>query len=130
LLVDYDAAGRVTQLMLGSGENAVQTQYTYSPWNTSVQGGKLQQIYTTRGAQVLQNFQYSYDSNSNISSILDYVMGNLQTQSFQYDALDRLTSARASGGTQGDYSEGFSYDATTGSPAGHAGGRRFITWRG
>jgi hypothetical protein len=49
---------RVTLHMLGSGTNAVQTQYTYSPWNTSVQGGKLQQIYTTRGAQVLQHFQY------------------------------------------------------------------------
>jgi hypothetical protein len=77
-------------------------------------GGKLQQIYTSLGAQVLQNFQYSYDSNSNIESILDFVVGNPQTQSFTYDALDRLTSASAANGTQGNYSETYSYDATTG----------------
>jgi hypothetical protein len=46
---DYDAARRVTQRVLGSGDNAVQTHYTCSPWNTCVQSGKLQQIYTTRG---------------------------------------------------------------------------------
>jgi uncharacterized protein RhaS with RHS repeats len=65
----------------------------------------------------LQNFQYSYDSNSNIESILDYVMGSPQTQSFEYDSLDRLTSAEASGGTQGNYSEAYSYDAATGNLA-------------
>jgi hypothetical protein len=60
----------------------------------------------------LQNFQYTYDRNSNIESILDYVMGDPQTQSFQYDTLDRLTSAGASGGSQGNYGpEGYSYRA-------------------
>jgi hypothetical protein len=114
---EYDSAGRATLRALGSGTTAVQTRYIYYPWNTSVNGGNLQQIYTTRDSQVLQNFQYSYDNNSNIESILDYVMGSPQTQSFQYDALDRLTSAGASGGTQGNYSEGYSYDATTGNLA-------------
>jgi hypothetical protein len=113
---EYDSAGRVTLRTLGS-TNPVQTHYTYYPWNASVNGGKLQQIYTTRNAQVLQNFQYSYDNNSNIESILDYVMGSPQTQSFQYDNLDRLTNAGAANGTQGNYSEGYSYDATTGNLA-------------
>ena len=97
---EYDFAGRVTLRTVGS-TNPVQTRYNYYPWNASVDGGKLQQIYTTRGTAVLQNFQYDYDSNSNITDILDYVMGNPQTQHFEYDNLDRLTSAGASG-TQGN----------------------------
>jgi RHS repeat-associated protein len=113
---EYDSAGRVTLRTLGS-TNPVQTHYTYYPWNASVNGGKLQQIYTTRNAQVLQNFQYSSDSNSNISSILDYVMGSPQTQSFSYDNLDRLTSAGAANGTDGNYSEAYNYDAATGNLA-------------
>jgi RHS repeat-associated protein len=110
---EYDSVGRVMLRMLGS-TNPVQTHYTYYPRNASVNGGKLQQIYTTRNAQVLQNFQYSYDSSSNITSILDYVMGSPQTQSFEYDSLDRLTSAGAANGTDGNYSESYSYDAATG----------------
>jgi hypothetical protein len=58
-----------------------------------------------------------YDLISDIWDILDNVVGNPQTQSFQYDTLDRLTSAGAANGTQGNYSEGYSYDATTGNLA-------------
>jgi hypothetical protein len=53
---EYDATGRATLRTLGSGTNAVQMRYNYYPWNASVDGGKLQQIYTTRGTSVLQNF--------------------------------------------------------------------------
>ena len=123
---EYDSAGRVTLGTLGSA-NPVQTRYSYYPWNASVDGGKLQQIYTTRGAAVLQDFRYDCDSNSNIESILDYVMvepqtGVPQTQSFQYDSLDRLTNAGASGGTQGNdrpeaRSDGKESNLTQGMPA-------------
>ena len=119
----YDAAGRATLRTVGSsGTNAVQTRFTYSPWDASVQGGKLQQMTSTRDGQVLQNLQYVYDRNSNIETIQDYVKGSPQTQSFQYDSLDRLTSARASGGTEGTYDpEDYNYDAATGNLSNKAG---------
>jgi YD repeat-containing protein len=86
-------------------------------------GGKLQQIISRNSAQaVLQNFQYAYDRNGNIASILDYVNGSPQTQSFQYDNLDRLTSAGASGGVRGNYGpESYTYDPVTGNLASKAG---------
>ena len=47
---EYNSAGRVTLRTLGSA-NPVQTRYNYYPWNASVDGGKLQQIYTTAERQ-------------------------------------------------------------------------------
>jgi hypothetical protein len=56
----------------------------------------------------------------NITSIVDSV--NSQTQTFGYDFLDRLTSASATGNTEiGGYSEGYSYDGTTGNLSSKAG---------
>jgi YD repeat-containing protein len=57
---------------------------------------------------------YTYDAVGNVSSIVDNkVTGGAQTQSFGYDALDRLTSASASGGSsgQGQYSISYTYNA-------------------
>ncbi|MBV6396392.1 MAG: hypothetical protein HFACDABA_01990 [Anaerolineales bacterium] len=67
----------------------------------------------TLAAETLQNMTYVYDSVGNISSISDSV--NSLTQFFGYDALDRLTSASASGTpAQGAYSETYRYDPVTG----------------
>jgi Rhs family protein len=56
---------------------------------------------------------YAYDSVGNITSIADSI--NSQTQSFDYDALDRLTSASANGEPgQGAYDETYQYDPATG----------------
>jgi hypothetical protein len=45
-----------------------------------------------------------------VTIIVDYnTGGTVQTQSFTYDALDRLLSAGASGGTGGTYSESNAY---------------------
>jgi RHS repeat-associated protein len=49
-------------------------------------------------------------------------MGSPQTQTFTYDNLDRLTSAQATGGTNGNYaSESYTYNTTTGNLASKAG---------
>ena len=54
--------------------------------------------------------------------IYDYKMGSPQTQTFGYDDLDRLTSAQASGGTNGIYAtETYTYTATTGNLYSKAG---------
>ncbi|MBV6396394.1 MAG: tRNA nuclease WapA [Anaerolineales bacterium] len=100
----YDSAGRMTSRELGNG---ITQAYEYYPWNQ--QGGRLK----TLAAETLQNMTYIYDSVGNISSISDSV--NSLTQSFGYDALDRLTSASASGTpAQGAYSETYQYDPVTG----------------
>jgi RHS repeat-associated protein len=100
----YDSASRMTSRALGNG---LTQNYAYYPWNQ--QGGRLQ----TLAIGSLQNLTYAYDSVGNINTITDSI--NSQTQSFGYDALDRLTSASASGESwQGAYSETYSYDPATG----------------
>jgi RHS repeat-associated protein len=89
--LDYDAASRLTKLVLG---NTLTTQYIYYPWTT--QGGRLQFIQTG-AAGAVQNLQYTYDAVGNIVSLTDVTNSN-QTQTFTYDALDRLTSAWTNGG--------------------------------
>jgi YD repeat-containing protein len=105
----YDSAGRVSNRTLGSG--TVQA-YTYYPWNT--QGGRLQGLT----AGTLENFTYTYDPVGNITQIVDSV--NTQTQTFGYDALDRLTSATVTGGPE-PYSELYGYHPTTGNLSSKAG---------
>jgi hypothetical protein len=117
------AAGRVTLRTLG--DNAVQTRFTYYAWNIADMGGKLQRIFSQKsGANPIthQDLRYSYDENGNITQILDYASADPQTeepltQDFEYDSLDRLTSAGAANGTDGNYSETYSYDATNGNLA-------------
>lgn len=58
---------------------------------------------TTADATSLLSLQYLYDLAGNITSIEDYKQGNPQTQTFTYDSINRLTSAKASGGTVGNY---------------------------
>ncbi|WKZ53206.1 MAG: RHS repeat-associated core domain-containing protein [Anaerolineales bacterium] len=100
----YDSAGRLLTRALGNG--LTQT-YDYYPWNQ--QGGRLHTLV----AGNLQNLSYAYDSVGNIISIADSI--NSQTQSFDYDALDRLTSASANGEPgQGAYDETYQYDPATG----------------
>jgi RHS repeat-associated protein len=101
----YDSASRMTSRTLGNG---LTQNYTYYAWNQ--QGGRLQ----TLSAGSLQNFTYQYDPVGNILSIADSV--NSQTQTFTYDALDRLVTAGATGTSQqGGYAtETYGYDSATG----------------
>ena len=73
----------------------------------------------------LLSLHYDYDSGGNITEIEDYKMGiNAQTpqeQDFSYDNLNRLLSASASNGTAGNYSESYTYNATTGNLASKGG---------
>ena len=109
----YDAAGREERRYFGNG---LSTQYDYNAWGT--QGRRLKTLKTGSGAPwtpTLQNFEYSYDAGGNVSWIKDYLAaGGTQTQNFGYDTLQRLTSASASGGTGGIYSESYSYHPDTG----------------
>ncbi len=57
---------------------------------------------------------FTYDANGDVITINDLKTGNPQTQTFTYDALDRLSSAVASGGTYGDYAlQNYTYNAST-----------------
>jgi RHS repeat-associated protein len=116
----YDAAGRLTQLVRGSG--TLTTAYTYYGWNT--QGGRLQRIVT--GA--LQDLLYTYDNAGNVASIVDNPNSG-QKQCFQYDALNRLTKGTTLDGTlgcpthtgDGTYNETYTYSTSTGNLASKTG---------
>jgi RHS repeat-associated protein len=116
----YDAAGRALLRSLGNSRN---TQYTYYAWSS--QGGRLQTLKTGTGNPVtptLQSLAYSYDAIGNPSSIVDYLAGGTQTLSFSYDALNRLSTAQAVGGTEGPYAlETYGYDAANGNLTSKAG---------
>ncbi len=96
--ITYNAAGKVTRVAYGNG---MASDYTYNP-----QTLKIDHKRTVNGAgTVLQDLAYTRDPVGNIDSITDTV--NTGTQTFQYDALNRLTQAvGASYGTQT-----FAYDA-------------------
>ncbi len=111
--MQYDPAGRVKLMDLGAG--VIRKTYNYTAWNDLNHGGVLQSMQTTRlsDAFPLQNLAYTYDKNRNILSITDGLAGP-QVQSFSYDTLNRLTNAKAEGGTDGLYSETYSYDSASG----------------
>jgi RHS repeat-associated protein len=57
----------------------------------------------------------------NILNIYDYKTASPQTQTFTYDDLYRLLTASAIGGTEGTYSETYTYDSNTGNLASKTG---------
>ena len=123
---DYDSAGRVDVRDLGgpSGSPVMRVDYTYFNW-TDVNGqGRLKQITSgiMSDTDSLQDLRYTYDANGNVLTIQDYLAGSPQTQTFTYDDLDRLSTAQASGGSYGTYSQQtYSYSSTTGNLATKAG---------
>ncbi|MCI0552520.1 MAG: hypothetical protein L0287_16340, partial [Anaerolineae bacterium] len=124
----YDEAGRITSMNYGA--NIIQKTFTYFPWNTPIQGGLLDKAITTRSDNfILQSFEYDYDKNANIETILDHSNSD-QKLCFSYDTLNRLTKSTtyedgSKGCTtqlgQGNYSETYSYDNTTGNLSVKAG---------
>jgi len=96
----YNALGQVMQRRLGSAGSPVLTSdYAYLPNNY-----RLQRIKTGTSAPFdsLQKLEYTYDAVGNVGTIVDHkVAGGAQTQAFAYDALDRLVSAAATGGSAG-----------------------------
>ncbi|MFA5060642.1 MAG: LamG-like jellyroll fold domain-containing protein [Candidatus Omnitrophota bacterium] len=89
--VDYNAQGQITRIDYGNGDV---TTYDYDP--LTVRLGHL--VTRTSGDQVIQDLQYSYDSSGNIIAIVDNIYSDSQT--FQYDALNRLISAQGSYGVK------------------------------
>ena len=82
--VEYNVSGQVTKMEYGNGDVTI---YTYNSLNL-----RLTRIYTTNvNSQVLQDLNYTYDSVGNILSITDNI--NSADQTFEYDALNRLTKA-------------------------------------
>jgi RHS repeat-associated protein len=127
------AAERVDVRKLGAASlgavPTLQVDYDYFDWNLVNGQGRLKRIQAgTPGSPAsLLDLRYytgtntpKYDAVGNLLNIYDYKTGNPQTQSFGYDALDRLTSASADGST-GNYSEAYSYDLVTGNLAIKAG---------
>lgn len=83
-----DAAGRLTAFISGNG---LETHRNYDQAT-----GQLEHIYSGfAGQTTLRDLEYTYDSQNNVSSRIDHVQGI--SESFQYDALDRLTRSEVSG---------------------------------
>lgn len=108
----YDAAGRIESMTLGTSPNLI-IDYNYQPWTT--QGGRMNwvKVGPSTDPTHLQYLEYNYDAVGNINWIKDWKAGNPQQQSFNYDGLNRLTSAVVSGGS-GTYSQTYTYNAVTG----------------
>ena len=107
----YNALGQPTLVTYGGAGLDVQTQYTYYSDDQRLQ--RLQVGIPTWVGRDL-SLEYTYDPVGNVLTLTDAnVAGGAQTQSFGYDARDRLTQATATGGNagQGQYSEAYSYNA-------------------
>jgi RHS repeat-associated protein len=123
---DYDPAGRVELRQLKSS-GTIRVDYSYFGWNVTNGVGRLQQILSgiSTDTDSLQDLRYTYDANGNVLTIKDYLDktgNNPQTQTFTYDALDRLTSGKAEYGTNGTYTQqNYTYDLTTGNLSSKAG---------
>lgn len=93
--INYDAKGQRERIQYGNGAT---TRYTYEEKTF-----RLSRLLTTRnsGADILQDLNYTYDPVGNIAQIVDdaqqtvYFNGSVvsPSQTFEYDALYRLTKA-------------------------------------
>jgi RHS repeat-associated protein len=130
----YDAAGRLDLREIGlnvsTGNPILKTDYTYFSWTTANGQGRLKRLTTgtPSSATSLQDLRYysgsdtsTYDPVGNLLYIYDYKAGNPQTQIFEYDDANRLTSSEVSGGSGGIYSEDYTYSDTTGNLSGKMG---------
>jgi len=91
-LAGYNALGQVGQIAFPM--NGVNTTFQYEQATN-----RLHELTTTiPGSGTAQDFVYSYDNNGNIRTITDNV-DPTQTQTFNYDWLNRLTTAQGAYGT-------------------------------
>ena len=89
--LDYNPLGQMTKRTLG---NDLITAYGYADSQTACPRANSFQvcsIKTPETTATLQNLSYTYDEVSNVKAITDSV--GSATQAFDYDALDRLTTA-------------------------------------
>jgi RHS repeat-associated protein len=93
--VNYNANGQIEHIAYGNGTS---TDYTYDPCNF-----RLNQLKTSDPQKAaIQNLSYNFDPIGNVTSIQDSVNSN--TQSFQYDNLNRLTESTGNSYGQINYS--------------------------
>jgi uncharacterized repeat protein (TIGR01451 family) len=75
----------------------------------------------------LQNLAYTYDAVGNVMTIVDHNAGP-QTQTFEYDEIDRLTRGHTSGGSAGSYDESYGYADGQGGKAGNLTSKAGLTY--
>lgn len=92
----YNAKGQIKNIQYGNG---TQTTYAYG------QDLRLSRILTA-GTSNLQDLNYVFDKNGNITTLTDNLRSNIRT--YSYDSLDRLTQANNVPSPQGGY-ENFNY---------------------
>jgi RHS repeat-associated protein len=105
--------------------NGVSTDYDYRP-----ETGRLSTLFTAKQSTVYQNLSYGYDGKGNITAITDspthFHTGTI-SQTFTYDALDRLATAAGTGTNW--YNHNYQYDRigniTYKSEAGASGSNTF-----
>jgi YD repeat-containing protein len=92
------------------------SDFVYYTWDEDHGQGRLKQIKggTLANPTSLQSLSYTYDLVGKVMTIVDTKAGGTQTQTFGYDAADRLISASATGGSEGTYSETYAYNSTNG----------------
>jgi RHS repeat-associated protein len=109
------------------GDQNFNISYEYYAWDASHGQGRLRSQVTTRLTDnvEIQNLRYEdqagsvgYDAVGNLQVMTEWRNGLFQTQSYQYDGLNRLTHASAANPA---YSEEYTYDATTGNLSSKAG---------
>ena len=71
--------------------NQVTATYTYDPNN-----GRLSRVLSASGGLALLDLTYGYDAAGNVKIITDGTNAN-NTQTFNYDELNRLVSAQSTG---------------------------------
>ncbi len=118
---DYAAAGQLKLLTFGGAGLDLQIQYDYNDGANEDQ--RLHEIWIGRpgsgpdGPDKWGRLTYGYDGVGNVTQIEDrrWIAGQqkLQTQTFTYDPLDRLTGASASGaGEWVTYTHTYAYTTT------------------
>ncbi|PIW65535.1 MAG: hypothetical protein COW12_01375, partial [Candidatus Omnitrophica bacterium CG12_big_fil_rev_8_21_14_0_65_45_16] len=89
--VIYNPSAQLAKIVYGNG---VETEYFYDP-----QTLRLSHLVTEDAQHIpLQNLEYQFDAAGNVLNMIDAV--NTNTQTFQYDDIDRLIQAEGSYGTR------------------------------
>ena len=101
----YNQLGDISEIDLNSGVKTTYGYYGTGGTNDTTGGyyGQLWQIKSATQSTTLQNIQYSWDADGNLTQQQNLVSS--QTENFTYDYLDRLTTA------SGAYSQTYAYDA-------------------